>query len=138
LPRHVTLRLLLHPTLAQVTTYFDKDVVAEAFEKGSVLFDAPGSHFAIHASRRLEPGQAEVHQGETDVIHVLRGKATFVTGGTVVDPKPTTPGEVRGTSINGGQARVLQPGDVIVVPAGVPHQFAAIEGTFNYYVVKVR
>ena len=38
---------------AQATVYFDKDVVAEAFEKGAVLFDAPGSHFAIHASRRL-------------------------------------------------------------------------------------
>jgi len=72
------------------------------------------------------------------VIHVLHGKATFVTGGTVIDPKPTTPGEIRGRSIANGQTRQLEPGDVIVVPAGVPHQFAAIEGTFQYYVVKVR
>lgn len=59
------------------------------------------------------------------------------TGGKVVDPKPTGPGEIRGASIEGGETRVLKPGDVVVVPHGVPHWFREVQGPLTYYVVKV-
>jgi hypothetical protein len=117
-------------------TYFPGTQVSAAFAKGAVLFEGPG--FMVHASRRDGAGQAEVHVKDTDVIHVLGGTTTFVTGGEVVDGKPIAPEEIRGASIRGGETRRLAEGDVIIVPNGVPHWFKEVPGPFLYYVVKVR
>jgi glc operon protein GlcG len=93
--------------------------------------------FKIHASRRDTPGVAEIHVRDTDIIHVLEGSATLVTGGTVVEPKTIAPDELRGKEINGGEIRRISKGDVIVVPNGVPHWFKQVDGALRYYVVKV-
>jgi len=92
----------------------------------------------VHASRREKPGQAEIHTKDTDVIYVLDGTATFITGGEAVNAKNTATDELRGESIRNGQTRQIAKGDVIVVPNGVPHQFAQVTDPFLYYVVKVR
>ncbi len=118
--------------------YFDQNQVAAAFAKGAVLLDGTGRNYMVHASRREAAGQAEVHDKDTDIVYVLEGSATFVTGGAVVDGKTTAPDELRGASIRGGQTRQLRKGDVIVVPAGTPHWFQQVTNPFTYYVVKVR
>jgi uncharacterized protein GlcG (DUF336 family)/quercetin dioxygenase-like cupin family protein len=119
--------------------YFDSKTVAVAFDKGSVLVGgSPGRNYMVHASRREKPGMAEVHTWDTDVIYVLEGEATFVTGGAVIDSKTIEPGEIRGASIEGGETRKLVKGDVITVANGTPHLFKEIRGPFLYYVVKVR
>jgi len=117
---------------------FSADQVADAFAKGAVLFESPEVNYAIHASQRTQPGQAEVHTRDTDLIRVVAGEATFVTGGTVVEPKPTASDEIRGREITGGETRQLHVGDVIIVPHGVPHWFKEVTGTFQYYTIKVR
>jgi uncharacterized protein GlcG (DUF336 family)/mannose-6-phosphate isomerase-like protein (cupin superfamily) len=122
---------------APVRFFPAKDVDA-AFAKGAVLLDGRDGNYMVHASRREKPGMAEVHAKDADLIHVLSGTATFVTGGSVVDEKETAPDEFRGASINGGETVQLAKGDVIVVPAGTPHWFKEISGPFLYYVVKVR
>lgn len=120
-------------------TYFDREKVAGAFAKGAVLFDGEGGrNYMIHASRREKAGQAEVHTQDTDLIYIQEGTCTFVTGGTVVDGKPISADEIRGTAIKNGEARHLAKGDVIIVPRGVPHWFQEVHGPFTYYVVKVR
>ena len=119
---------------ATTTTYLDRDTVAAAFAKGQPLLEVPG--YKVHASRRDAPGVAEVHLWETDVIYVLEGEATFVTGGTVVEPQATQPGQVRGTVIEGGTERRLAKGDVIVVPNNEPHWFKEVTAPFLYFVVK--
>jgi glc operon protein GlcG len=120
-------------------SYFEKKRVDEAFAKGAVLLDgSDGRNYMVHASRREKPGQAEVHMKDTDVIYVLDGTATFITGGEAVDLKTTAPDEVRGTSIRNGVTQQIAKGDVIVVPNGVPHQFLQVTNPFLYYVVKVR
>lgn len=118
-------------------TYFDAATVSAAFAKGAVLFDQ-GTNYMVHASRREAPGQAEIHTRDTDIIYVLDGTTTFVTGGRAVDAKDTAPDERRGTGIEGGETRTLSKGDVVIVPAGTPHWFETVPGTFLYYVVKVR
>jgi uncharacterized protein GlcG (DUF336 family)/quercetin dioxygenase-like cupin family protein len=120
-------------------SYFDKNKVDEAFAKGSVLLDGgDGRNYMVHASRREKPGQAEIHTKDADVIYVLQGKATFITGGEALDAKTTAPDELRGVSISGGETRQIAKGDVIVVPHNVPHQFLEVTNPFLYYVVKVR
>ncbi|MGH7792021.1 MAG: heme-binding protein, partial [Thermodesulfobacteriota bacterium] len=116
-------------------TYFDKDKVAAAFAKGIPLIEV--NNYKVHASRREAPGMAEVHNLDTDIIYVLEGSATLVTGGTVVDGKTTAPNEVRGKEISGGQINKLTKGDVMIVPAGTPHWFKEVNAPLLYYVVKV-
>lgn len=118
--------------------YWRAERVATAFAKGAVLDAEPGANYMIHTSRRTAPGMAEVHADDTDLIHVLEGSAVFVTGGKVLEPRETAPGEVRGRAIEGGETRVLSPGDVIVVPRGTPHWFREVRGPVLYYTVKVR
>jgi len=117
-------------------TYFPGARVAAAFEKGAPLYEVDG--YKIHASHRTGPGKAEVHTRETDIIHVLKGRATLVTGGKVVGGQTTEADEIRGASIDGGESRLIAAGDVIVVPNGVPHWFREVPGPLDYYVVKVR
>jgi quercetin dioxygenase-like cupin family protein len=122
-------------TRAQIT-YIPAAQVSAAFAKGAVLLNK-GS-YQVHASRREAPGEVEIHVKDTDIIYVLEGSTTFVTGGTVVDGKTMAPDEIRGTAVDDGETRHLGKGDVIIVPHGTPHWFKEVEGPVLYYVVKVR
>lgn len=122
---------------AAPVTYYRSENVAKSFAEGAVLFDK-GTNYMIHTSRRVAPGLAEVHALDTDLIYVLEGAATFVTGGRVIDGKATAPDEVRGASIADGETRTLAKGDVIVIPAGTPHWFKDVRGPVLYYTIKVR
>jgi glc operon protein GlcG len=115
-------------------TYIEHETVAGAFEKGVPLYETDA--YKIHASRREKAGLAEVHVKDTDIIHVLSGTATLVTGGRVVEAQTVAQDEVRGARIDGGDTRRLAPGDVVVVPAGVPHWFKDVPSPMTYYVVK--
>jgi glc operon protein GlcG len=117
-------------------TYIPAEQVTAAFGKGSVLVN--NGAYQVHASRRDAEGQVEVHTKDADIIYMLDGTTTFVTGGTVVGGQTTAPDEIRGTSVQGGETRRLTKGDVIIVPKGTPHWFKEISGPVLYYVVKVR
>lgn len=126
------------PARPAVSHYRASEVRA-AFQKGAVLFDGEGGrNYMVHASHRDAAGMAEVHEDDTDVIYVLKGTATFVTGGTVQAGAVTAPREIRGAGILGGETRQIAEGDVLIVPKGTPHWFKDVAAPFNYYVVKVR
>ena len=118
---------------------FPKMTVDAGFAKGGVLIgDMPDRGFQVHTSRRDQPGLVEVHTRDTDVFQVLSGSATLVTGGSMVDGKETAPNEWRGTRIEGGDIRTIVKGDVVVIPAGTPHWFKAVDGPVTYFAVKAR
>jgi glc operon protein GlcG len=120
-------------------SFFPKKDVDEGFAKGAVLFDGSGGrNYMVHASRREGPGMVEVHTKDTDILYVLKGSATVVTGGTMVEGKNIAADEIRGKEINGGETRKLVPGDAMIIPNGVPHWFKEVDAPFLYYVVKVR
>jgi mannose-6-phosphate isomerase-like protein (cupin superfamily) len=108
-----------------------------------------GFNVAVGAIHRPQspPGVAAVHFKVTEVYHVIDGAATLVTGGTMVNAKDRPPDSesVRfedgpgqsGASIQGGTSQRIKAGDVVVIPAGVPHWFSAIEGSITYLVVRV-
>jgi glc operon protein GlcG len=120
---------------AREVTRIDAAAVRVAFAKGMPLVEQDA--FKVHASRRAAPGQAEIHARDTDVIYVLEGTATVVTGGSVVDGRNVAPDELRGASIEDGTERSIAPGDVVVIPNGVPHWFRDVPAPILYYVVKV-
>lgn len=118
---------------------FPKSDVERSFAKGGVLVDdANGRRYQVHTSRRDKAGLAEVHTVDTDVFYVLTGAATIVTGGKMVGGREVAANEWRGDAIEGGEERRVTGGDVLVIPAGTPHWFKAVDGPVTYYAVKSR
>jgi mannose-6-phosphate isomerase-like protein (cupin superfamily) len=122
-------------TPVSTAIFVDHDKVAAALAKGGSLVAA--SDVLVSGSHREKPGQVEVHDKEMDVLYITDGTATFVTGGKIVGAKSTRADQWLGTDITGGTTHKLVKGDVIVVPAGMPHWFKEVPGPLSYYVVKV-
>jgi mannose-6-phosphate isomerase-like protein (cupin superfamily) len=118
-------------------TYFGPADLARAFTKPTALINQPGLNFRASTGWRDKPGQVEVHENWTDVIYVMDGAATFVTGGRMIDGKTTAPGEIRGDNVEGGQTDHVEKGSLLIVPAGVPHWLKSVESPLVDYVVKV-
>jgi mannose-6-phosphate isomerase-like protein (cupin superfamily) len=125
-------------TSPNAVLYYPSSQVSVSFEKGGPLFDGKDRNYTVSTGHRDKPGASELHEKDTDVFYVVDGSATFVTGGKMLEGKSTGPNEVRGSGIDGGDTRQLNKGDVIIIPAGVPHWFKDVKSTFNYFVVKVR
>ena len=87
---------------------------------------------------REATGLAEVHVKLADFVVVHSGEGAILVGGTMVGGKPSAPGEVRGTSIKGGTLYPVVAGDVLYIPANVPHQMQVKPGKpLNAMVIKV-
>ena len=133
--------MLIAPIVARAAegssdvTYVSADKVTAAFLKGGTI--ARGSDFVVQTSRRVKDGTPEIHSLDTEIMYVIDGSATYVTGGTMIGAKEGRNGNSGGTSIEGGETRHIQKGDVVVVPRGTPHWFKEVPGPINYYVVKV-
>jgi mannose-6-phosphate isomerase-like protein (cupin superfamily) len=96
-----------------------------------------GNHLTMIAHREAD-GEAEIHETQADFFFVQTGTATLVYGGEVPEAKTTAPGELRGPAIKGGERKTLGPGDVVHIPARIPHQLLVPEGKeFTYFVIKV-
>jgi glc operon protein GlcG len=128
----------VRPANKQPVLFFDAKQVSSSFSTGAVLLDGTDRNYMVHTSRRDKPGLAEIHTLDTDIIYVMQGSATFVTGGTAVDAKEIAPNEIRGSRIEGGETRQLSKGEVIIVPNNTPHWFKEVSGEFLYYTIKVR
>lgn len=120
-------------TLADPTTFASADnVTAELAAMERAM--KPGQGFAWRplvsagsAVAALEiwkkPGRPAVHPDEAEYAVVISGAGTLVSGGTLVDPVVVKPGLTDGARIIGGTTRQLAKGDVVLIPAGVPHWF---------------
>jgi mannose-6-phosphate isomerase-like protein (cupin superfamily) len=104
---------------------------------GSQELKRYGNYYMMLAHREAT-GSSELHEKEADVFFVTKGSATIITGGQMVNAKAEKPGELRGTSIKGGERHELAEGSVITIPAGTAHQLLITKGNpFTYFVVKV-
>ena len=93
-----------------------------------------GTHLTMLAHREGD-GEVEVHDKMADVFYIVSGETTLIVGGTVVGGHNTAPGETRGTSITGGEKKMLGAGDAVHIPAKVPHQML-VSKKITYFVVK--
>ncbi len=104
----------------------------------AVNLDRFGNHSTMIAHREGS-GQVEIHEHMADVFVVQSGEATLVVGGEAENAKTIEPGELRGSSIRGGQRQQLGAGDIVHIPARVPHQVLVDPGKqFTYFVLKVQ
>ena len=113
--------------------YWPKGTPPEGGPKGA-KFD----NHALGVTHRDKSGGAELHENQADVAVIQSGEATLIVGGELIDAKTTRPGELLGSGIKDGVKKSLSPGDVIHIPAGMPHQFFLEPGKeITYFVVKV-
>lgn len=128
-----------HPV--DVYTVKDLQSIGQALSKEGKAFASRdlaryGNHYMLLATRE-STGSSEVHEHEADIFVVQSGAATIVTGGKMVNPHTQKAGEIRGISISGGERHALHAGDIIHIPAGVPHQLLIDKAPFGYFVIKV-
>jgi mannose-6-phosphate isomerase-like protein (cupin superfamily) len=114
--------------------YIDHDKVAAAFVKGARIIEDDA--LIVIANRGMQRG-SEMHDQTNHVFIIVDGEAEFITGGRMTDPKVISPGQTRGSGIEGGTVHHLSKGDVITIPAGTPHQWkdTSKTGSICYYAV---
>ncbi|MDZ7282303.1 cupin domain-containing protein [Sphingomonas sanguinis] len=105
---------------AQVTAMLAEMKPGQGFAWRPLVRDGPRVA-AIEIWKK--PGRPAVHPAEAEYAVVLEGAGTLISGGTLVAPVTRRADLVEGERIEGGTTRPLRPGDVLLLPAGVPHWF---------------
>ena len=82
-------------------------------------------------------GLPEQHDNTVDVVIVQSGEGTLVLGGKMINLKASSvgAGEYVGTGIEGGERHALAPGDLVHIPAKIPHSFLVAKGKHITYVL---
>jgi mannose-6-phosphate isomerase-like protein (cupin superfamily) len=109
------------------------------------VVDVGGYHVGLFGVFRPKeaPITATVHQTTASETYImLDGAGVLVTGGKLkapAKPRPSTLGDwtdLGSTGIEGGVSRRLTKGDVVIIPGGVPHGWASVEGNVTYLIVR--
>ena len=91
----------------------------------------------VYIVHRDKNGEAEVHMALNDIFVVKSGHAKITVGGQIAGNRETAPTEWRGGEIRGGTDYPLAPGDVLFIPAGVPHKvLVSLKANITYVTVK--
>ena len=97
------------------------------------------AHDAYMVSYREADGVVEWHENQADIFFVQSGSATLVVGASMMGGDTIEPHEKRNGTIQGPVRRKLSAGDVVRIPAKIPHQLLLDgSGPFTYFVVKVK
>jgi len=94
-----------------------------------------GDHRVRYLHRNAD-GFPEQHDKIVDLVIVQSGEGVLQLGGTLVDKKAGGgQGEFVGSRLEGGERHPLGAGDVIHIPATVPHAFLVPKGKQITYVL---
>jgi mannose-6-phosphate isomerase-like protein (cupin superfamily) len=118
-------------TKAEIQQHKDallKKAAADPHGFASEQLRRDAGHYVLLVGR-TKTGEAEEHAEWGDEMVVQEGKVTVVVGGTM-DGKyeQATKGEFRGTGVTGGKEYPLGPGEMMYIPAGIPH-WVKVQGT---------
>jgi hypothetical protein len=93
-------------------------------------------HHRFRLLYRDADGFPEQHDKIVDVVIVQNGESTLVVGGTMTGKRASDgAGELVGTRLDGGERRQIAAGDVVHIPAGIPHAFLVDAGKHVAYVL---
>ncbi|MDN5289705.1 MAG: Cupin 2 conserved barrel domain protein [Mucilaginibacter sp.] len=91
-----------------------------------VIGNVPG--YPVQLEFRTSTTPPSIHPVQDELIEVIGGGCTLITGGTLAGVKPGNGKTLSGTTIEGGAQRKVAKGDYILVPANTPHQYTDIQG----------
>ncbi len=80
-------------------------------------------------------GNPEQHDAIIDIVYVQSGEGALALGGTMAGRRGTNPGEWVGTRLDGADRHPLAAGDIVHIPAGIPHSFLVPPGKHITYVL---
>jgi len=81
--------------------------------------------------KREKAAGALAHAGNSELLYILEGEGTMVTGGRLVPAANGKP-----ASVSDGISQRFVKGDVFIVPPGSPHWFASIDQPVTYLEVR--
>ena len=116
---------------SNVTAGFD-EMVGKMLESQRIL---EGGVFNMNLRRETAAEEgAGSHGKKSDLYLVRSGEATLTTDGQLIDPTPGngTEGDINGSGIRNGKSRTIKAGDVVLIPARVPHQITAVNGEVQF------
>lgn len=127
-------------TSADIAALAEK--LAASIKPGQALLAQPllgfGPYRAVMEYRQAG-APAAVHYTQAEIFQVVAGAGQLVTGGTLDGPRTANAPSATETAsgISGGSSRRLAVGDMVVVPAGVPHWIPSVEGRLVLISTKV-
>ncbi len=127
-------------TEQQILADLDRAEASSASAAGWSVTVAPG--ISVRRRSSSVENYAVMHPYSMEIYRILEGSGTLVTGGVLVLPlaESTDPNVIRTQNgIDGGLARQVKAGDVLVLQPGTPHWFSHIEGeSITYMESRVR
>lgn len=137
--------------VSEIEAYTQKAITERLTDQQIRAHDIGKGHVGIGVVYRgrlpeARPNSVAEHDQVTEVYHVISGTATLVLGPDIVgrQRRPATmqtvvefngPGN-GGAEIRNGVAYELEPGDVVIIPAGTGHQFTRIDDHINYLMIR--
>lgn len=150
-PAPIESLFIAHADLAKI-----EDSASGGFSKR--LFTTP--NYSDSFIRIAMPDKPHAHGRWSEVYLIVSGAATIETGGSiagavegnsathgalfldkpatapVIPVDPDAPKDLAGTDIVGGHIQQMRAGDVILIPAGVPHRWLSVEEPIVYHDIK--
>jgi len=104
----------------------------------SKLFRSDSERFWMNLVTKDHPPDlvSEMHDTEADIYVVVEGEADLYLGGALVEPSSPQIGQHVGANLEGAACHHVKHGDVIIIPAGIPHMVDARHSRFVYLVIK--
>lgn len=96
-------------------------------------------------TREGAPASGIAHAQETETYIIVSGGGTLITGGTIQNGRPSPPesevtkllnGPSTSGRMEGYESRDVKPGDIIIIPFGVPHGWMNITDHVDYLSVR--
>jgi mannose-6-phosphate isomerase-like protein (cupin superfamily) len=97
--------------------------------RSTPLFQSPP--YTVSVEYRTAVAAAAIHETEAELFYVIDGGGTMVIGGQLTEPQRTNGQNMTGKTITGGTSQKVAKGDFMLVQAGAPHWFSAIDGTLT-------
>ncbi len=87
--------------------------------------------YRVSLVKRDKAAGALAHPGNTELLYIVEGEGTLVTGGKLVAAANGKP-----ASVADGIHQHFSKGDVFIVPAGSPHWFSVVDAPVTYLEVR--
>jgi mannose-6-phosphate isomerase-like protein (cupin superfamily) len=106
---------------------------------GNTLFTSADYQTTYLLVRRTVPSEPEVHARWDDIVIVRSGQGVIVMGDSLIGGRLRAPGEVAGGRMNRSYQQMVHAGDIVRIPAAVPHMFITTAAEpLEYLVIKQR
>ena len=130
------LATVLGSSVTASETYMSAKELASKVVTGD-SYQIPSSEgYKVLMVQRKATGDAEVHTDMNDTIIIQQGHGEVLVGGSITGTHQIAPTEWRGGEISGGHRYTVAVGDLLLIPAGIPHKAFVTDGPFTYLAIK--